>query len=110
MRYIVGIAAATVCAATVWAAGPDAKLLKEAKLTEPQARKIALTKAPGGMVKSAEIEREHGHLVWSFDIGNSKSRDITEVLVDAKSGQIVSVQSESPSDQAAEARADRAGK
>jgi hypothetical protein len=89
---------------------PDPKLLREARLSQARAEKIALRRAPGGKVKSGELEREKGHLVWSFDIGSTTSGNITEVLVDAKSGQIVSVQTETPRDQAAEARADRARK
>jgi uncharacterized membrane protein YkoI len=92
------------------ASEPDAKLLRQTKLTRAQAEKIALERAHGGTVKSGELEREKKHLVWSFDIASAKSRDITEVLVDAINGQIISVQTETPRDQAAEARADRAGK
>jgi uncharacterized membrane protein YkoI len=57
------------------------------KLTRAQAQKIALAKAPG-TVKSAELEKEHGKLVWSFDIKTSKT-DITEILVNANDGSIV---------------------
>ncbi len=97
-------------AATVtWsvAAPTEAALMKEAKLTKIEAEHIALAKVPHGQVKSAEIENEKGHLVWSFDIVTHGSKDITEILVDAKSGQIVSEQKETPRDQAAEAAADK---
>ncbi len=58
--------------------------MKRAKITKAEAEHIALAKVPHGSIKSAEIENEKGHLVWSFDIAQTGSRDITEILVDAK--------------------------
>jgi uncharacterized membrane protein YkoI len=92
------------------AADTQKSLEAQAKIDKQHAQEIALTKAPGGAVQTGELEREHGHLVWSFDISNPKSRDITEVQVDAITGKIVHVASENPVQQAAEAKADRAKK
>jgi uncharacterized membrane protein YkoI len=92
------------------AADTQKSLGAQAKVDKPHAQQIALTKAPGGVVQSGELEREHGHLVWSFDISNPKSRDITEVQVDAITGKIVHVASENPAQQAAEAKADKTKK
>jgi hypothetical protein len=47
-------------------------------------------------------------LIWSFDIARPGSRAITEIQVDAKTGKIVSLQTESVRDQAKEAKADKA--
>jgi hypothetical protein len=44
---------------------------------------------------------------WSFDISQRRTRDIKEVPVDAKTGRTVSVETETPKDQAKEARADK---
>lgn len=85
----------------------EAELTKQAKITKNEAAQIAMAKVPSGTVKSAEIENEKGHLVWSFDIAKPKTRDITEILVDAKTGKIISTQTESRRDQAKEAAADR---
>ena len=82
----------------------QAVLKKEAKVTEAQARSIALAKVVNGTVKSSELEKEHGKLIWSFDIATPKSQNITEVQVDAKTGKIVSTQIETPAKQAKEAR------
>lgn len=71
------------------------ELLKQATVTKEQATKIALDKVPNGSVKESELEKEHGKLVWSFDIAAPGTSDITEVQVDAKNGQIVSVEKES---------------
>jgi ribosomal protein L34E len=48
---------------------------------------IALKKVPGGEIKSAELEREHGKLIYSFDI--KTARGITEVNVSAISGKVI---------------------
>jgi Peptidase propeptide and YPEB domain len=86
----------------------DPKLASQAKVDRPAAEKTALARVPGGTVKEGELEREHGKLVWSFDIAKPKTQNITEVQVDAISGKIVSVVFETPKDQAKEAAADKA--
>ena len=88
----------------------EAILTKQAKITKAEAEHIALSKVPRGRVKSVEIENENGHLVWSFDIAKPNTQDITEILLDAKSGEIISTQVETPSDQAKEAAADKKSK
>jgi len=95
--------AALVVSAAVFGAPNGAELMKEAKVSKAQAEKTALGKVPNGAIKSEELEREHGKLIWSFDIATSGAKNITEVQVDAKDGKIVSVQTESPRDQAKEA-------
>ena len=92
----------------VQAQSNETQLMKEASVTKRQAENIALTKVPHGTIKAGELEKEHGHLVWSFDIAKPATQDITEVQVDARSGKIVLVQNETPTQQAAEARADKA--
>jgi len=94
--------------AVTFAAQPNgAELMKQAKITKAEAEQIALAKVSRGIVRSAEIEKEKGHLVWSFDIARPGTHHITEVLVDAKTGRIISTQTESPRDQAKEAAADK---
>ena len=93
--------------ATFAAEQSQAELMKQSKITKAQAEQIALAKVSRGIVKSTEIENEKGHLVWSFDIAKPGTRDITEILVDAKTGKIISTQTESPRDQAKEAAADK---
>jgi uncharacterized membrane protein YkoI len=79
----------------------------QAKVTESNARATALEKVPGGTVQSADLERENGKLVWSFDIADPKSPNVIEVQVDAKTGGIVSTKIETPADQAKEAKSDK---
>lgn len=85
------------------------KLQAEAKFPQAEARKLALGKVPGGKVKSAELEREHGALIWSFDIAMPNTGNITEVAVDARTGKISGVEIETPEKQAKEAGEDRKG-
>jgi hypothetical protein len=97
---------ATVLVGTAFAAPTESELMKEASISKSQAEKTALAKIPNGAIQSGELEREHGKLVWSFDIGTN-TKNVTEVQVDAKSGEIVSVKTETPVDQAREAAADK---
>ena len=88
----------------------QAELKAQAKITQAEAMKTVLAKVPDGKIKAAELEKEHGKLIWSFDISMPKSKNITEIQVDAKTGKIVSTQVETPKDQAAEAAADKKAK
>ena len=105
---VVAVALALALSAPmVTAAGGSQDALKaQAKVTESDARAMVLAMVPGGTVQSAELEIEHGKLVWSFDISDPRSPNVIEVQVDAKTGRIVSKKSESPAEQAKEAKAD----
>jgi uncharacterized membrane protein YkoI len=85
----------------------EAQLQAQAKITKATAEKTALAKVPNGTIKSGELEKEHGKLVWSFDISTPHSKNITEVQVDAKTGKIAVVEIETPKDQAKEKAADQ---
>jgi hypothetical protein len=74
----------------------------KARIERAAAEKLALARVPGGEVTEAELETEHGRLVWSFDIAQKTSPDITEVQVDANTGEVVAVETETPDDQARE--------
>lgn len=76
-----------------------------AKLTQEQAAEIALKRAKGAEVKDCELEKEHGRLVWSFDLRDSGK--IREIQVDARSGALVEDKIETPAEEKAEAEADR---
>ena len=92
--------AAFVAAAALSVSAFAGTTTQKPKLTMAQARTIALKKAPG-TVKSAELENEHGKLIYSFDIATS-AKAITEVNVDAMNGKIVAVQQETAAKEAAE--------
>ena len=77
----------------------QAELQAQAKISKEQAQQTALAKSPGGTVKEGELEKEKGKLIWSFDIATPDSKDITEVNVDAITGDVVSVEKETPEQQ-----------
>jgi uncharacterized membrane protein YkoI len=74
----------------------QAQLQSAAKISRTDAEHIALARVPNGTIKSAELEKEKGKLIWSFDMNTPDSKDITEVNVDAITGQVVGVDKESP--------------
>jgi uncharacterized membrane protein YkoI len=74
----------------------QAALQKEAKISEETARATALGAVPNGTVKSSELEREHGKLIYSYDITVPGKTGIEEVAVNAIDGSIVSHQHETP--------------
>jgi hypothetical protein len=85
----------------------QAAMSKEAKITMAGAEKIALAREPG-TIQEKELEREHGNLIYSFDI---KMKDgIHEVNVDAMTGDIVEDHVESAAAEAKEKKADAARK
>ena len=89
-------------ASTVKAASTDqAALQKEAKISMEKAKEIALKHVKkGSRIASSELEREHGKLIYSFDITTKKG--VTEVNVDAITGKIVDTHHESAAKEAAE--------
>src|SRR5436190_21029685 len=67
----------------------QAQLMRHAKISKAVATKTALSKVPGGKVKSSEIERENGKLIYSFDIKVAGKTGIEEINVDAITGEVV---------------------
>jgi uncharacterized membrane protein YkoI len=69
-------------------------LAKKAKLSFAEAKKIALTKAPG-QIFNWELEMEDGKIIYSFEIELPDDKKYSrEVDVDAMSGKIVEVDKE----------------
>jgi uncharacterized membrane protein YkoI len=67
----------------------QAALQKEAKISEATARATALATIPNGTVKSSELEREHGKLIYSIDITVPGKTGIEEVNVNAIDGSVI---------------------
>jgi uncharacterized membrane protein YkoI len=72
----------------------QAKLMAEAKISKDDAEKTAMAKVPNGTIKEDELEKEDGKLQWSFDVSTPDSKDITEVNVDAITGDVISAAKE----------------
>jgi len=88
-------------------AAKQAKLMTKAKVSKDDAEKTALAKAPHGTIKEGELEKENGKWIWSFDISTPDSKDITEVNVDAITGEVISVDKESAESEAKEAAGEK---
>src|SRR5260370_20897208 len=108
-----GLLASTLALRARAASEPEqadqATLKAQATVSKAAAKKVALAEIKKrGLqrpkVNEAELEQEKGLLIWSFDIATKGTKDITEVQVDAKTGAIVSVTTESAADEAKEKR------
>lgn len=88
----------------------EARLRRQARIPEAQARRAALARVRNGHVRSHQLEREHGRLIWSYDIAVPGRAGIEEVAVDAITGHVVSQEHESPADERREAREEAAEK
>lgn len=80
-----------------------ADLAKQARISLDAARTTALAKVPHGEVRSEELEKEHGKLIYSFDIAVPGKSGIQEVNVDAITGKVIGVHHESAKDEKKEA-------
>jgi uncharacterized membrane protein YkoI len=79
------------------------------KITKDSASKVALGRvAAGSKVKSSELEREKGTIVYSFDITVPGQTGIEEILVSAIDGSVVSQEHETPKQEKAEAKKEKA--
>jgi uncharacterized membrane protein YkoI len=74
----------------------ETELLKQARVTKHQAKKIALAKVKRGAIKCVELEKENGVLIWSVDIAQPRKKDLTDVWVDATTGKIAAIEVETP--------------
>ncbi len=86
----------------VMKAESQATLQKEAKISEAAARATALKEVPNGTVKSSELERENGKLIYSYDITVPGKTGIDEVNVNAIDGSVVAKAHEGPKAEKAE--------
>jgi hypothetical protein len=104
---LLAVLAGLALAAPAFAAQPtEAELRAQAKVSQDEATATALAKVPQGTVKSVELEKEHGKLVWSFDIAKPRAKGVTEIMVDAITGKVVSVKKETDAQEAQEAQAE----
>ncbi len=70
-------------------------LLKTARITPEAATRTAAARVPTGHIRSAEIEKEDGKLIYSFDVAVPKQAGVQEVHVDAMTGTVIGVEHES---------------
>ena len=82
-------------------------LAKSAKISLDSARAIATKRIPNATIESQELEREHGRLIYSFDMKVPGKSGIDEVNVNALNGRIVDVSHEGPAAEKKEAAAEK---
>jgi hypothetical protein len=97
----------SIMAAAVLALAPgcateksQAELQAEAKISRAQAQQAALARVPGGTVNLWEIGVVKNKIIYTFDITNPRAREITEVQVDALTGEVVAINQEPPDKEA----------
>lgn len=85
-----------------------AALVREARITEPQAAAIALKAVPGSTIDKMELEKEDGKFIYSYDMKTAGKSGIDEVHVDAMTGKVVGNVHETPADEKKEAAKEKA--
>ncbi len=65
------------------------RLLRQTKIGEDSALKVAKARIPSGTPQALELENENGRLIWSFDFTVPNRPGTYEVNVDAKDGSLV---------------------
>lgn len=84
----------------------DPALAAKARITLDSARTLALGKVPHGTIASEELERENGHLIYSFDVRVQNKPGIQEVNINALTGGILGMHHEGAAKEQLEAHAD----
>ncbi len=80
-----------------------ADLARQARVSLETARATALAKVPHGEVRSEELKKEHGKLIYSFDIAVPGKSGIEEVNVSAITGKVLAKHHETAKDEKREA-------
>ena len=92
----------TLALATSWTSSDlcaqqsEAELLKQARVTKHEAKRIALARLKHGTVKCVELQEHNGAVIWSVDIAQPPNKNLTDVWVDATTGKITAVEVETP--------------
>src|SRR5262245_36624171 len=76
---------------------PD--LARQAKVSRETAPATHLAKVPNGEVRSLELEKEHGKLIYSFDLAVPGKSGIEEVAISAITGKVLSMHHETARDE-----------
>ena len=87
-----------------------AELMKQAKVAESEAAKSAVAKVPNGQIQAVELESEDGRLIYSYEIKVPGRSGIEEVNVNAKTGEVVGSEHETPATEKREAQHEKTRK
>ena len=61
------------------------------RISEPQARRIALRETHGGTVKDVDLKREHGVIVWDVEV-DTPGKGHDDVRIDANTGAVLKLE------------------
>jgi len=78
------------------AAAPAAADSRQHLISMHSARSRAQAIVPQGRIRTGELEREHGRLIYSFDIQIPNRPGVEEVQIDARTGRLMDLRHESP--------------
>lgn len=81
-----------------------AQAAPHAKISAAQANAIVLKRFPGTLTAKTTLENEEGS--WQYGVMVRSGRTLREVMVDAKSGKIASVETTTPGKERVEKKAD----
>jgi uncharacterized membrane protein YkoI len=102
------LAAVSAHAQTTYKKDVPAALAKEARVDEATAAAAARARVPNGTIRSVELEREKGRLIYSYDFTVAGKKRVEEVNVDAATGKVIATEHESAAAERAEAAHDAA--
>jgi len=102
MRTFTKYVAAMACATTLF--GVVAHAAPSFKVSSQQARTVALKKYPGVVLGAPKLENEEKG--WEYGVMVQSGKVLREVMVDANTGAIVSVENTSAAEESKEAQAD----
>ena len=108
---LAGAPAAAAAQARAYKRDVPAALAKRAKVREADAATAARKLMPDAAIAALELERENGHLLYSFDMKTPGKDGIDEVNIDAMTGrQVGTIDHESSADERKEAAAEAKAK
>ncbi len=71
-------------------------MFKLAKVAPADAIKTAQAQFPHAVIKSGELEKEDGRLIYTFDLQQPGMKGIEEVNIDANTGAVITTEHEDP--------------
>lgn len=101
----VALSALVASAACAKPAAKKAPVAPHARITAAQATKAALAKYHGKVVGKVALENEDGK--WQYAVNVRSGKTLREVMVDANTGKIASVEVTTPGEEAKEAAAEK---
>jgi hypothetical protein len=100
------LATVSAYAQTTYKKDVPAALAKEARVDEATAAATACARMPNGTIRSVELEREKGRLIYSYDFIVAGKKRVEELNVDAVTGKVIATEHESAATERAEAAHD----